>query len=112
MHLSQAQEHGANNMQTQISFHLRGELNRTGVNAYKSLLKTPAQDIVLNLKNVSKIDSMGLGFLLKLQEKYTDADFRLELAELPIQIEMFLDFTGMISNFAISSSPATLSVVA
>ncbi len=110
MNLAQSQE--LHISPKQISYQLTGELNRKGVKAYKSLLSSPSQDLVLNMKHVSKIDSMGIGFLLKLQEKYNRADLRLELTELPTRVQMFLEFTRTVANFAIATQQTTLKVAA
>ncbi len=101
MLLKQSQNH-------QTSFHLQGDLDRTGIKTLRQLLKAPSQNLILNLKNVTSINAAGLSFLLKLQEKYQQANLRLQLEDLPVRVHMFLAFTGTISAFAVSDPQTNL----
>lgn len=110
MYLAQAQE--SHTSLEGSSFHLSGELNRKGVKAFRQLLKSPVRDLVLNLRNVNKIDARGLAFLLKLQQKYTQAGLTLKLVELPVRIMMFMEFTRTMDNFAIATPQPAVKVAA
>lgn len=104
-----------NHMQTsQISnnYHLKGELTSKGVKAYRDLLKKPAQDMIISLKNVSKIDSRGLNFLLRLQQKYANKNRKVELVDLPTQILMFMELTQTRSCFNFKKSQTTIQIAA
>jgi len=104
-----------NHMQTSqlpANYHLKGELTKQGVKAYRDLLKKPAQDITLSLKNVSKIDSRGINFLLKLQQTYDHTDRTVELVDLPTQILMFMEFTQTLAYFNLKKAQTAIQVAA
>jgi len=93
---------------SQVIYSLNGELNRKSSKANKDLLKAPAGDLTLNLREVSSINVSGLGFLLKLQQTYTRAGHSLELVNLPTTVRMFMDLTRTTELFQLNSSQPAL----
>jgi anti-sigma B factor antagonist len=57
--------------------------------------------IVLDLTNLSRVDSMGLGTLVRLSVSARSADCSLELVNLGKQVRQLLGMTNLLSVFAI-----------
>jgi len=72
--------------------------------ALQEALDSGAAKLVINLRDVSRIDSSGVGQLVSGYATATNRGVRLNLAELPGDIRHILTITGLITSFDVYGS--------
>ncbi|WP_054956883.1 STAS domain-containing protein [Paenibacillus dakarensis] len=64
------------------------------------LVSNPEIDLIVNMKDMTYIDSTGIGILLSLLKARHGMDARFAVEEVPPQIQKLFDMTGIAKFFA------------
>jgi anti-anti-sigma factor len=73
-------------------------------NAVQELLNSGAQKVLINMKDVSTIDSSGIGELVSAYTTATNRGAKLRLANLPAKVTDILTITQLITVFDVYDS--------
>jgi len=81
--------------------YLQGAMDHKAIKRFSHKFPLPESDIVLNFKHVSKFDSTGIGFLVKLFKYAYAKSYTIKFSDVPLKIRMFLELTQVDQIFEI-----------
>jgi len=81
--------------------YLHGAMGRKVIKRFSKIFPLLESDMLLNFKHVTKIDSAGIGFLVKLFKYAYDKGYTVKFSDVPLKIRMFLELTQVDQMFEI-----------
>lgn len=72
---------------------LSGAMDRKGVSTLLKKYTMPDSNVILNMKEITRIDSTGIGFLMKILKSITTKGYWIRLKDVPEKVQMLLELT-------------------